>query len=105
MREYKIYPLYKGDTPAKEKFIRELTERINNDKEIVERSKECNRKFFEQVKKIVNNSENELSTATMINGIKRETPRYSYLKNVEFNGKSYEVEIDELDRVFRLVEM
>lgn len=105
MREYKIYPWYSGDAPAEKKFIAELAERINSDTEIIERSKECNRKFFEQVKEVIDNPENELFAATMINGIKAKTPRYSYLKNIEFDGKSYEVEIDELDRTFRLMEI
>lgn len=41
----------------------------------------------------------------MLERLKKEIPRYSYVKNLEYDGKKYEAEIDELLRVFYLVEI
>ena len=87
------------------KAIVKLEERINNDKKIMERSMEINKMFFDRVKKIVSIPENEYFLSGMIENIKRETPRYSFIKNVDFAGKKVDVEIDELMREFRVIEI
>lgn len=105
MREFKIYASYKGGSLNEQNFMRELEERINSDTEIIERSKKCNQDFFEKVKEITSNPENACFIGTMIEGLKEKHPRYSYIKHINHDGKEFEVEIDELERVFHLIEL
>lgn len=107
MREFKIYGEIGSnpDTLNFRKFMKEIEERINSDVEIIERAKKCNIKFAEKVKEILQNEENALFAGSMICGLQLKTPRYSYIKHLEFGGKEYEAEIDELERRFYLHEV
>lgn len=105
-REFRIYAEVTDDNSANfKKFIKEVENRINEDCEIIERAKKCNRDFAENVRKILGNSENDLYAGAMIESLFRKSNRYSCIKHLEFNGKEYEAEIDELERKFRLVEL
>ena len=62
------------------------------------------RKFMKEVENIVNNEENKLFIGSMIAELQFQSNRYSYIKNLEFQGKEYTAEIDELERKFYLIE-
>lgn len=85
--------------------MKEVEEKINSDQEIIERSKKCNLDFTQKLKEILENSENELFIGSMVAGLQEKTPRYSFLKNLELDGKKYEAQIDELERKFYLFEV
>lgn len=59
----------------------------------------------DKLKEILDNPENLLYTGSMVSGLQFTTPRYSYIKHLEFDGKEYEAEIDELERKFCLFEI
>lgn len=107
MKEFKIYgEIGKNeDTISFRKFMKEIEDRINNDSEIIERAMKCNINFYEECKKILEDSKNDLFVGSMIAGLQSKTHRYSYIKHLEFNGKEYEAEIDELERKFCLLEI
>lgn len=107
MREFKIYGEIgaNADTANFRKFMKEVEEKINADSEIVERAKKCNADFAESVRKILTDSENDLYIGSMLAGLQFRTHRYSYIKHLEFNGKEYEAEIDDLERKFYLIEV
>ena len=107
MREYKIYGEIGAnpDTVNFRKFMEEVAERINSDAEIMESVRKCNREFADKVKEILSNEENTLFIGSMIKGLQMRSPRYSYIKHLEYNGKEYEAEIDELERKFYLHEV
>lgn len=107
MREFKIDGEIGAnpDTVNFRKFMKEVSERINSDVEIIENVKKCNREFADKVKDILNNEENILYIGSMIKNLQMTTPRYSYIKHLEYDGKEYEAEIDELERKFYLHEV
>lgn len=106
MREFRIY--YDGNRDALSRVNKDFTyrieEEINADAELIASAKLRNKEFAEKVKKIVENPENHLFLATMIEGIRNSIPRYSFYKNVDMNGKTVDIEIDLIDRVFRIIE-
>lgn len=105
-KEFKIYPgEHTNNSLEFKKFLRDVEKSINEDIEIIESAKKVNREFTEKASKILSDPENAEYAAGMLERLKKEIPRYSYKKNVEYNGKEYEVEIDELLRVFYLVEI
>ena len=107
MREFKIYGEIGGnpDTPKFRAFMKNIEAEINENKELVDRSKKCNIEFADKLKEILNNPENALYVGSMVSGLQLRTPRYSYIKHLEFDGKEYEAEIDELERKFHLFEV
>lgn len=104
MEKYIYGEVSNSDSSSLRKFVREVEEEINNNSEIVERSKEYNRKFLEKLHTETESTEPEY-VGTAVLDLIHKTPRYSYIKNLEFNGKKYEAEIDALARVFRLLEV
>lgn len=107
MREFKIFGEIGSnpDTPKFRAFMKNIETRINEDEELVNRSKKCNIEFTDKLKEILSNSENALYVGSMVSGLQFRTPRYSYIKHLEFDGKEYEAEIDELERKFYLFEI
>lgn len=104
MEKYIYGDVLSSDSLSFKKFVEEVEEIINSDDEIVERSKECNQKFQEELLAITESTKPEYVGSAVL-GLIHKTPRYSYIKNLEFNGKNYEAEIDELARTFRLLEV
>lgn len=105
MKEYKIYAENSDGSLNWKTFLKEIEDRINNDEEIIAETRECNRLFFENLLKIVDNPENIEYIGGMVHSIENKIPKYSYIKNVEHEGKIYDVEIDELRRIFRVIEI
>ena len=106
MREFKIYYSGKGKSCLHfSDFVRSIEREINNDEEILISSQVLNRKFSEDVREILSNPENDIFSASMINGLKETSGRYIYLKDRQFNKKNYDVEIDLLLRRFSLFEV
>lgn len=107
MREFRICGEIgtNPDTVNFKKFMNEVEERINSDLEIIERAKKCNIEFAQSVKRILEDSENDIFIGSMIAGMQSKIHRYSYIKHLEFNGKEYEAEIDGLERKFYLHEI
>ena len=107
MREFKIFGEIGNnpDTPKFRAFMKSIETRINEDEELVNRSKKCNIEFTDKLKEILNNPENTLYVGSMVSWLQFRTPRYNYIKHLEFDGKEYEAEIDELERKFYLFEI
>lgn len=105
----RVFNFYKaieeGSSENWKEFVRSITDRINNDNELIERAKKANLDFYEKVKEITSDSDNALHAATMIDAVYRKTSRYSYIKNAEFQGKRYDIEIDELMLTFDIVKI
>lgn len=105
MREYKIYAEMDGSESLNfKKFIKEIEERINNDSELMERTRKINRDFAEKMKEMLQNDDNAEYIGAMTLRVIWEQPRYSYIKKLNYNGKEYEAEIDHLSRRFNLQE-
>lgn len=106
MKEYKIYKEveFGQDTRAFVKFLDKVEERINNDEEIIENVKKCNREFYKKLEEKMKGIDKEYAGSNILNLI-FETPRYSYIKHLEFDGKEYEAEIDALSRRFTVAEV
>ena len=105
-KEFKIYAgEHANNSRCFKNFLIQIEKDINADAEIVESAKKVNREFTQKAAEILADPGNAEYAAGMIEKIKREIPRYSYKKNVEYNGKKYDVEIDQLLRVFYLVEI
>lgn len=104
MEKYILGKVSSSDSLNFKRFVKEIEETINSDDEIVLCSKECNRKFLEELHKITESTKPEYVGSAVL-GLIHKTPRYSYIKNFEFNGKKYEAEIDGLGRTFRLLEV
>lgn len=104
MRKFEIYGEIgeNENTLSFRNFMREVGKRINADDEIIESAKRCNIEFSNELKKIIENPENELFVGAMIADLERRSPRYSFIKNLEYNGGKYEAEIDLLRRRFYL---
>lgn len=92
------------DTVNFRKFMKEVEDQINADPEIIKRAKECNAEFANCLRNMLN-SDNDLFSGSMVAGIWLGCRRYSYIKNLTFDGKKYEAMIDELERSFRLIEV
>ena len=106
MKEFKIY--YDGlgeDTLNFKKFAKEIENDINSDPERIEKAKEINSLFAEKIKEALSDPENTIFAGTMVASIRRNIPRYSYIKEVPFGGKFYDIEIDYLERTFSIVEI
>lgn len=104
MKSFKIYAEL-GNNPDTEdfkEFMKSVERRINSDPEIIARAKAGNVEFAKKLSKILANEENAEFVGSMIVGLQKEYPRYSYIKGLEFNGREYEAEIDELERKFYL---
>lgn len=104
MEKYILGEFLSSDSLSFKRFVKEIEETINSNDEIVLRSKECNRKFLEELRTEMESTEPEY-VGTAVLDLIHKTPRYSYIKNLEFNGKKYEAEIDGLGRTFRLLEI
>ncbi len=104
MEKYIFGEVSSSDSLSFKRFVKEIEETMNSDDEIVLRSKECNRKFLEELHAVTESTKPEYIGSAVL-GLIHKTSRYSYIKNLEFNGKNYEAEIDELARIFRLLEV
>lgn len=103
MNTYKIYAEVNDNESLNfKKFAREIEERINNDSELMERTRKINRDFAEKLKEILQNDDNAECVGEKVLKAIFETPRYSYIKHLTYNGKEYEAEIDHLSRRFYL---
>jgi hypothetical protein len=105
MREFKIHRVVTtNDSVGFLNFMNEVEKRINSDDEILRRSEKANLDFAEKVAEILQNDENKRFMGSMIATLQSKIHRFSYIKNLEYNGKTYTAEIDELERKFWLVE-
>lgn len=105
-KEFRIYAGEHANNSLEfKKFLRDIEKSINEDSEIIESAKKVNREFTEKAAVILADPDNAEFSAGMIEKIKREIPRYSYKKNLQYSGKRYDAEIDQLLRVFYLVEI
>lgn len=105
-KEFRIYAgEHDNNSLSFKNFLNEIEKRINEDAEIIESAKKVNREFTEKAAEILADPDNAEYAAGMLERLKKEIPRYSYVKNLEYNGKKYDVEIDQLLRVFYLVEI
>ena len=105
-KEFRIYAgEHTNNSRGFKNLLSQIEKDINADAEIIESAKKINKEFTEKAAKILADPDNAEYAAGMIEKIKRAIPRYSYKKNVEYNGKKYDVEIDQLLRVFYLVEI
>lgn len=105
-KEFRIYAgEHENNSIAFKNFLSQIEKDINADAEIIGSAKKVNREFAEKATEILADPENAEFAAGMIEKIKREIPRYSYKKNIEYDGKKYDAEIDQLLRVFYLVEI
>ena len=99
------YRVRAGETASSrdfEKFLKEIEERINADTELIESIKKDNRLLFAEIQRIADKAKPEYA-GTAIFGAIQKTPRYSYIKNVEHDGRCYDVEIDALTRTFKVI--
>ena len=104
MKSFKIYAELGSnpDTYNFREFMKSVENRINNDPEIIARAKAGNVELAKKLSEILANEENAEFIGGMIAGLQKEYPRYSFIKGLEFNGRKYEAEIDELERKFYL---
>lgn len=106
MRDFRIYAgEHTNNSRAFKSFLSQIEKDINDDAEIIESAKNVNREFTKKAAEILADPDNAEFSAGMIEEIKREIPRYSYKKNLQYSGKRYDAEIDQLLRVFYLVEI
>ena len=104
MKSFKIYAEL-GNNPDTEhfkEFMKSVENRINNDPEIIARAKAGNAEFAKKISEILANEENSEFIGGMIAELQKKHSRYSYIKGLEFDGREYEAEIDELERKFYL---
>ena len=105
-KEFKIYAgEHANNSRGFKNFLSQIEKDINADAEIIESAKKINKEFTEKAAKILADPDNAEYAAGMSGRLKKEVPRYSYIKNLEYNGKKYDAEIDQLLRVFYLVEI
>lgn len=83
-------------------FQREMEKRISEDPEVMEGAAESNKMLFAALQEIVAHPETaDLCGKNVLSKIHK-TPRYRYIKNVEYRGKLYDVELDCLERTYSL---
>lgn len=100
--EYRVRAGETGSSVTYNNFLREIEERINSDTELIESIKKNNVLFSEKIKHIVEEAKPEYYGTAVVAAMQK-TPRYSYIKNLEYDGKLYDAEIDALSRTFVLV--
>ena len=106
MREYKIYYRDANEGSADFlRFAREIEQRINDDEHIINMAKDSNRKLAEKITEILANDDNEIYVGAMVLGAYSRTPRYAFIKNLEYDGTDYEAVIDLLEQRFWLVDV
>lgn len=106
-RVFKFYGNY-GDLPetfASRQVMRTTQDRINNDTHIIERAKSTNQLLFSKISEITSDPENTEFVGIMVIDLLNKIPRYSYIKNVEYNGSAYDVEIDLVSLTFTFHEI
>ena len=105
-KEFRIYAgEHTNNSRSFKNFLSRVEEEINADADIIGSAKKVNREFTEKAAEILADPENAEFAAGMLERLKKQIPRYSYIKKLEHNGKKYEAEIDQLLRVFYLVEI
>lgn len=107
MRDFKIYGEL-GENPKTTSFMnfmKEVEDGVNSNAEIIEQAQKCNLAFANDVKAILRDEDNLRFAGTMISAAKRKVPRYTVIKNLAFDSKDYEAEIDLLERKFVLIEI
>lgn len=79
MREFKIYGEIGSnpDTPKFRAFVKNIETEINENEEIVNRSKKCNIEFSDKLKEILNNPENALYVGSSSSGHFRHSIAFS----------------------------
>lgn len=104
MKSFKIYAELGNnpDTKHFKEFMKSVETRINNDPKIIARAKAGNVEFAKKISEILANEENSEFIGGIIAELQKKHPRYSYIKGLEFDGREYEAEIDELGRKFYL---
>ena len=99
------YQEREGATEIRDKkFIQEVEDFVNNNEEIIKSAKKSNVDFANSIRNIMEDRENDLYLFTMIMAKIMKSPRYSLVKNVEFQGNKYTVEVDSLSRTFCFLE-
>lgn len=105
----KIYEIrvqhYEGEPLNLFKLKCDLQKRINSDPEIMEQTQRSNLELAEKLKKFCENPENAIYAGTAVRKYIAETPCFSYIKGIEYNGKMYDLEINSLSRTAELVEV
>lgn len=79
----------------------EIMDKINSDPEYARQADEANAQYFAKLAEIVSRIQKSGYTAQAFDAAYRaeaETNRFCYIKNVEINGSTYDVEIDLLAR-------
>lgn len=106
MKIYKIHVLhYEGEALSLFNLKSEMEKRINSDQEIMEWTKQANLDLAAKLQKFCENPEDAIYAGTAIKKYVSETPCFSYIKNVEYDGKQYELEINHLARTAELIEV
>lgn len=106
MKAYEIYVQhYEGEPLNLFKLKCDLQKRINSDPEIMRQTQQYNLELAAKLKEFCENPENAIYAGTTVQKYLRETPCFSYIKNIEYNGKLYDLEINSLSRTAELVEV
>lgn len=101
----KFYPIYTMESSLNFKnFMKQIGERINGDQEILDSTRQANIKFYDVLKAQLENVE-KVNIAFSIAHLMTHTPQYRYYKNIEFNNKKYDIEIDIINRTFCAIEI
>lgn len=85
--------------------LAEIANRINSDPGIIETCKNINRDFCAKISEIVSDPDNAVYCGKMVMKLLDNTPCYSYIKNIRFGDRLYEVELDHIARVFRFYDI
>lgn len=105
----KVYEIkvqhFNGESLDLFNFKRELETEINNDSDLLERVKQANLELAAKLKMFCENPENAIYAGTAVQKYLQEIPSFHYIKNIEHNGKQYDIEIDSLFRAANLIEI
>lgn len=91
---YYVYYADMGDTLNSSKFKRSIADLVNSDQELIRSGERANAAFAAAAKSLVD-SESPCLAGRLLDAAHK-IPRYSYIKNLTYNGKNYEAEIDAL---------
>lgn len=101
--EYKVTARETSSSLSQRRFLKEVVDKVNSDTELLENIKKCNRDFFAEIQRIAEAAKPEYFGTAILGAIQR-APRYSYIKNLEHDGKVYDAEIDALSRTVILIQ-
>lgn len=80
-----------------QRFAAKVSELINNDEELIERTNQTQFDFVQKVDAILQDPQKRLFAGRLISDLQSKTPRYTWIKNLEYNGTKYIAEIDHLE--------